>query len=191
MEGMMPQAMVIAGNASRFADDVHDFQRYLVRDVGIGPKSVRDNRTAYLDEDILGAYLAMAIEQKTKTPLVILYCGHGSKTGWALDDAREFSYRRLAEALKVGRRPVLLVNDCCHAMAAAAEFEKQSVSPERVSLIAASEVGETTTGGLVRLVLNGWRQNRPTRFGPELRWGARHDQFFFPKPPAAGDSPGV
>ncbi len=184
----MPQGFVIAGNARRFSEDAEDFERYLIREAGIGPKSVRDSRTAYLDEDVLGTYLAMAIGQKTKAPLVILYCGHGSTTGWGLDDTREFSYRRLAELLTVGKRPVLIVNDCCHAMAAAAAFGEASVSPSRVSLIAASEVGETTTGGLIRLVLNGWRQNRPTRFGPELRWGSRLDYLFFPKPKAPAET---
>ena len=177
----MPKAILIAGNAQRFADDIWDFRGYLTRDMGIWPKSIKTTHTAYLCEDILAFKLSRAIAEKTKEPLLILYCGHGLQVGWAMDDVRTLGYSQLAEMLLVGKRPVMIVSDCCHAMAAVTSFESKSVSPERVTLIGATEAGETTPGGLAALTVNSWRQNRPVRFGPELRWGAKSDHLFFPK----------
>jgi hypothetical protein len=166
-------------------DGVRTFRTYLVKEVGIGQKRVREFATAYASRDILEFRLKMAAAERTKSPLLILYFGHGDTKGWALDDTRTLEYHRLADALKEGRRPVVLVNACCHAMAAAKSFEERGVSKERLSLIAASEIDETTSGGLfMELVMDNWSQRKPNRYGPELRWGAKHDHYFFPtKPP--------
>ncbi|HTK04711.1 MAG TPA: hypothetical protein VL500_03945 [Candidatus Eisenbacteria bacterium] len=175
----MPQAILIAGGAQRFAVTIDDFRRYLEQ-AGIGRKRIREYRSAYLDEGVLEARLSIAASERTRSPLVIAFCGHGGTHGWAFDDVRSFDYPRLADALAPGRRPVMVVNDCCHAMALAEAFEKRGLSKDRFSLIAAAEKDETTRGGLLPLVIDNWSQCKPNRFGPELRWGAKNDHLFFP-----------
>jgi len=175
----MPQAILIAGNAERFAETIDDLRRYLERS-GVGKKRIRDLRSAYLSEGILEARLTMAASERTSAPLLVAFCGHGSLHGWAFDDVRVFSYARLAEALAPGRRPITVVNDCCHAMAMAEAFEKRGLSKSRFSIIAAAEADETTRGGLVPNVIDNWSQCKPNRYGPELRWGVRNDFHFFP-----------
>ena len=179
----MPQAILIGGNAARFMDVVRDLRSYLVKEVGIGPKRIREFPTAYASEDMLECRIGLAASERTKVPLFILYAGHGGETGWACDDSRTLTYRQLAEAIRPGKRPIVIVNDCCNAMAIVPALEEAGVDKDRVSVIAASENGETTYSGLlIGIMLNGWRQRRPVRFGPELRWGAQLDHHFFPKP---------
>jgi hypothetical protein len=176
----MPRAILIAGNARRFCDEVEDLRHYLVREAGIRKRNVHESRAAYLSRSVLEMHLTRAVMQRTKEPLLVLYSGHGGPDGWALDDVRTFDYRRLAGVLRTARRPVIVLNDCCHAMAMVKAFEAEGLRADRRAVIAASEEGETTTFGLVRWVTQGWRQRRPVRFGPELRWGANLDRFFYP-----------
>src|SRR3989344_264878 len=166
----MSNAILIAGNASRFTETAYTFKSYLLKEKLVTPKKVKVLPTTYVAEEMFAYRISSAIKAKTSEPLLILFCGHGNKFGWALDDVRLFSYTQLASMLLIGRRPVTILNDCCHAMAAKEAFEIKSVSPERLSLIAATESGETTPGGLADIALNSWRQRRPVRFGPELRW---------------------
>lgn len=175
----MPQAILIGGDAQRFMDVVRDFRTYLVS-AGIGKKRIREYGSAYLSEGVFEARLQMAAMERTRSPLVILFCGHGSPNGWAFDDMRRFDYSIVAKVLATGRRPVTVINDCCHAMALADAFEKRGVPKGRVSLIAACEKDETTKGGLAELIVDNWSQCKPNRYGPELRWGAKHDRLFFP-----------
>lgn len=178
----MPQAILIAGDELRFSDTMMDFRRYLLNEAGIGKKRIREYRTAYLSGGIVEIALQRAAAERTKNPLIILYCGHGSKTGWALDGQRRFDYSHVAKALAAVRRPVTVINDCCYAMALADAFEKHGVRKDRVSLIAASEKDETASGGLAEMVIENWGNRKPNRYGPELRWGAKHDHLFFPAP---------
>lgn len=176
----MANAILIAGNASRFFDTVCTFKSYLIKEQLTTPKKVRILPTTYVAEEMFEYRISSSIAAKTTEPLLILFCGHGSKFGWALDDARIFSYFQLAKILLPGRRPVTILNDCCHAMSAVEAFESNSVSSKRLSLVAATESGETTSGGgLTEIALNSWRQGRPIRFGPELRWGERFDHHYY------------
>lgn len=175
----MSHAILVAGNASRFSDTVYVFRSYLTNEGLVTPKKVKILPTTYVAEEMFGYRISSAIAAKTSEPLLILFCGHGNKFGWALDDVRIFSYSQLAKMLLLGRRPVTILNDCCHAMAAKEAFEASSVSPKRLSLIAATESDETTSGGLAEIALNSWRQRRPIRFGPELRWGEKFDYNYY------------
>jgi len=175
----MSHAVLIAGNARRFVDTAQNFRLYLVREKLVTPKKARLLTTVYVAEEMFAYRLSSAIAAKITEPLLIFFSGHGNELGWALDDVRIFSYHRLAKTLLAGRRPVTIVNDCCHAMAAVKEFKRLHVSPERLSFIAAAEAGETISGGIAEIVLNSWKQGRPVRFSSELRWGNRFDDHYY------------
>ncbi len=183
----MSQAILIAGNCQRFSETTGDLRSFLVHESGA--KVIREMRTAYGCDEFLTYRLERAFAKRTKEPLLLLYCGHGATDGWALDDMRRLPYERLTKLLAVGRRPVMIVNDCCHAMSLAGEFEAQKISPERVSLIAACDWDATTRGGLVDRLIACWRrgwvmQGVTAPDVPGRRWGAEHDRFFFAKNPA-------
>lgn len=175
----MPNAILVAGNARRFIDTTHAFRSYLLSEQLITPKKVRILPTVYVAEEMFGYRISSAIAAKTAEPLLLLFCGHGNKFGWGLDDVRTFYYSLLAKMLLAGKRPVTILNDCCDAMAAKEAFEINLVSPKRLSFIGAAESGETTSGGLAEIALNSWRQRRPIRFGPELRWGEKFDHHYY------------
>lgn len=175
----MAHAILVAGNARRFVDSVQIFRMYLIDEQLITRKKAKIFETAYIAEGMFEYRISSAIAAKTKEPLLLLFSGHGGKFGWSLDDARTFSYFKLAKMLLVGRRPVTILNDCCHAMALTEQFDSNAVLPTRLSLIAATESGETTSGGLTEIALNSWKQRRPVRFGPELRWGAKFDHHYY------------
>lgn len=175
----MSHAILIAGNSSRFLEPIYHFRSYLTKEQLVTPKRIKIFLTAYMAEEIFNYRLSVAIAAKTNKPLLILFCGHGYDLGWALDDTRIFSYFQLSKMLLVGRRPITILNDCCHAMELSKRLENQSVSPKRLSLIGAAESGEETPGGLAEIALNSWKQRRPVRFGPELRWGEKFDHYYY------------
>ena len=176
----MSNAILIAGNSSRFLDTVRDFRSYLINEQLITPRKIRILPTAYIAEEMFHYHISSAITAKTNKPLLILFCGHGNNLDWGLDDARIFTYFHLAKILLSGRRPVTILNDCCDTMSIKTELETNSVSPKRLSLIAAAESGEGASGGhLVGFALNSWRHRRPIRLGPELCWGEKFDHHYY------------
>ncbi len=175
----MPRAILIAGNAQRFQDDIRDLNDYLVRVAKIGPKNIKWLRTAYLDDTRMEHVIEQAVLQRTKEALLIAYCGHGNEVGWGLDDVRTYGYGQLAWMFEKARRPILLLNDTCHAMGAVPRFADK-VSQKRFSLIGACREDKTTTGGLMRVARDHWRQAAPHPYGEEHRWGARLDHHFYP-----------
>jgi hypothetical protein len=180
----MTDALLIAGNAKRFVEEAIDLQFYLRHALGMGRKRIHRSQTAYVCEWIFADTVKRIIAQRAAPPLLVLYSGHGSVKGWALDDTRMFSYEQLADALVKATRPVVIINDCCHAMAAASVFNARGLPPSRVCLIGASEADEIAAGGLLSYVLSNWQCRRPVRLGPELRWGERLDHHFFAPVPS-------
>ena len=197
----MRQAILIAGNSRRFLDDLYSLRQFLVEAVGLRQSAVRLISAAYVDLGIIQHRLERAIGRRTKDPLLLVFSGHGNTDGWYLDDDRFLSFEELAKMLTLGKRPVTVIGDCCHAMAAVAHFEKLRVPPERLSYIAASGADMTCRGGLIGLVERNWRRRRPNVDFPThrrtvvkkeeqetvvpdnavpRRWGAILDYNFFP-----------
>ena len=180
----MPQAILIYGNSQRFSDESVILRSYLKKETDT--RILREIPTPYVSEDIVAFRLERAFMKRTKDPLLVLFTGHGSETGWAFDDDRRIPYTKLAESLQHARRPVTIINDTCHAMALAVlleQMKKAGAAVDRVSLIAACEADATAIAGLVPQVLHCWRQRKAHPSGPKTRWGAELDHHFFAKTP--------
>lgn len=178
----MTRAILISGNAFRFTQEVSAMERYLVREVGIGRNQIKSFLTVRTDASVLmDMHLAMAAAQKSTYPLIVHYAGHGNSQGWSFDDSLTVGYDTVASIVRVARRPVLFVNDCCHSMHLVKEIEEAGASPNKVAVIGASECDEVTYSWLGQWLRTNWQKRRPNRLSNALHWGAALDHHFYPR----------
>ncbi len=176
----MTRVILIAGDSKRFLPDTKRFYSYLTRYVGILPKEIQKIRTAYLSEITLIKKMVTAVLEKTDEPLLIVFCGHGRKNGWVMDDSRVFPYIALSHILLAGTRPIQLINDCCYAMSVTQKFKKFEVDKKRVSLIGACTANKKTSEGLCEWVIERWTHRSSAHHAfSKLIWGTNWDYCFF------------
>lgn len=151
--------LLIAGNERRFIEDVQKFADFLA------PSRPRLTRihAAYWEERAFARAVEATIAAAGRAPLLIVYSGHGSASGWGFSVPGTYPYPRLCDALAA--RPggvALVVNACCHAMAFAKEAERRPslVGSGRLSVIAACDADKATRVPLVEHVLGDWTRGK-------------------------------
>lgn len=153
------KALLIAGDARFFSDEISGFRTFLRKKVGL--TNIQTIRTAYLTTKQMQDKLEAALDPETADgPFLLLYCycGHGWNGEWGISFQKGLCYPPLAQLLKDYPEPIMFINDCCHAYSIVTSFGEVGVSPEKVSLISAAEgkIGP----GLAGKVLGSWRQKK-------------------------------
>lgn len=174
------RAILISGDEYRFTEELREFERYLRREVCIGPNQIKTFSGVTSDKDvIMGMHVMLAMRQRSSHPLLLVYFGHGGESGWCMSRDQPISHDEIASAIASARRPVQVIADCCHAMSLVSACVSADVSPERVSIIGASEAGEVTKTRAHAVLRTWWELGRPHRFSSALHWGASLDHHFF------------
>lgn len=154
---VMAQAMLIAGNSKRRFDEAVLFKNFLEERVGI--VNIRLIFAAYTETEQIEKELKdfLAIDE----PAVLLYDGHGGRTGWCLDDARYLKYKTLTAIVKQRTQPLVVINSCCHSFSLVSYLETSQVSEQAVSIIASSSAEDVSYQGIVKAVIEAWNEQKP------------------------------
>ncbi len=176
----MARAILIAGHGAdhdKFLIDVARARDYLRRCAGIDDAVVID--AGHPPTGGFDRALRLALFDRPAEPLLLLYSGHGLKSGWSVGELAVFPYRRLAEWLDWRLGPVLLINDCCHSGAVIRHLENRPRLDRRVSAITACTAGMTAVAGLTARVFSAWKRGHD--YEPRLRrrffeWAAPLDR---------------
>ncbi len=192
----MTHAVLIAGNSKEFLDEVTEFSRYLRKYALVSTQIIA---TAYMTKKRFSRKLMNIFQKKKDEPLLFVYCGHGEKTGWKINESNLFPYDALQGLLNFRGRETVIVNDCCYSGSLISVCRDFEDSPDDLEIIASSEENHRCVGGLLDDIEEQWSQrldfessSRPyiyktpqrkkvTNPGIQVRWGNTFDYMFFPK----------
>ena len=159
----MARAVIISGDEERHVRQARAFEQYLMEMAcicNIVSLSAHEyENDADFFEALRAAFLAPLGE-----PLLVVYIGHGSETGWHYASSRMICYDALSVLLSQVEAPVLVLNDCCHA-GTIEKALKQTPQPEARGIILACKDNEVSFG-FSQTVLDAWSKEEV--FCPEV-----------------------
>lgn len=162
----MAHALFIVGNSRRFLEEGEKFQEFLA----LSPNAVSSSviQTAYLSEwEFYHAFLK-EFDARQTGPLLIVYCGHGEKEGWCINEDTIFSYHSLLSSFLFYRhQPTILVNNCCFSGALSLCAKKYDLSWDLFEFISSTDSRHVCCGGLCEDIAGFWF--RGTNFIPETK----------------------
>jgi hypothetical protein len=160
----MVSALIVVGNAWHFATEARKLKTTL--------RSIKVAKTKILRGGYAGA---RAVEKGVSrfletedSALLLIYIGHGSTSGWAVDDNETVYNSKLAALLRNSSAPVVLINDTCRAESLILRIQELDPSlGERVLIVAACNAEGTTDETVSTKVMKSWQRGEP--FAPPSR----------------------
>lgn len=150
--------IIVVGDSERFLSEGLLVLKYMNHLPNVRVSFIR---TAYLDLGKFWRRFNKALRQAARSQvLLVWFSGHGNAAGWRLNDVNIAKYSQLALVLQEHSSPILVVNDCCHAMSLEPFLKQHNNLAGRTLLIGACTADKTAYQGLTRRVLASWSQQK-------------------------------
>lgn len=159
-------ALLISGEERRFIEATLEFQKFLVKDVGLDTKDIRVIMCTYMGNDYIMEESQLFFERLprdgTISDVVLLYNGHGGKGHFFPNDS-SLTYEQWAKLI-ANNGDFIFINNSCYSGSAEEPLTRLGLLPEKGLLLASSNKNEVSYGyNFLELLIKCYRDNKAFR----------------------------